>query len=130
MYDVCERLRKEFPDIELFVVMHTLGDSSYYTVMERCKDGVDRVTIPRVHELDGRVIERIRYYLGVPLEQRFAEFEKEEARAAEARKQAELDELYERMGGPMWAQLERDGFIQRPKSFAKRNATARRHRAA
>jgi hypothetical protein len=39
-----------------------------------------------------------------------------------------MEQFYERMGGPMWTELERDGFIQRPVSYPKRNATAMRHR--
>ena len=84
--------------------------------------------VMRVEHLDGRVIERVERMRRIPFHKRFAEAEKLEAKWAEEYKQEQLNNLYERMGGNMLIQLDRCGFVQRPVSFAKRNATARRHR--
>lgn len=109
LYSICDRIRELHP--ALFIVLHQIPDQpAYFTVMEHCKDGVDRVTIPRVDELDGRVLERIRYFLNVPIEKRIAEFEREEAAAKDSEKATELDELYENLGLPMRHQMKRDGF--------------------
>lgn len=132
MFNICSRIREEIDGgHRLFVVLHEEPNGNqYYTIMERQDNGVEAVAIPRVEQLDGRVLERLRYILHVPLAKRLEELERLEAIADQKRKDDELDELYERMGGPMYSQLERDGFIgPRSKSYAKRNATARRHRA-
>lgn len=109
LYDICDRIRELHP--ALFIVLHQVPDREpYYTVMEHCADNVDRVTIPRVKELDGRVLERIRYFLNVPIEKRLAEFEREEDEAKRSDKERELDELHETLGLPMQHQMKRDGF--------------------
>jgi hypothetical protein len=109
LYDICDRIRELHP--ALFIVLHQVPDREpYFTVMEACSDGVDRVTIPRVDELDGRVLERIRYFLNVPIERRIAEFDREEAAAKASEKERELDELHENLGLPMQHQMKRDGF--------------------
>lgn len=100
-----------------------------FAVVERCADGVERLVM-RVKELDGRIVQDCQRMLAIPFEKRFAAFEKLEAKNAAEEKERQLAELYERMGGDMWVQLERCGFIQRPKSYAKTNPTARRHRNA
>lgn len=109
LYNICDRIRELHP--ALFIVLHQVpGREPYFTVMEHCPDGVDRVTIPRVDELDARVLERIRYFLHVPVEKRLEEFDREEAAAKAAEKEQELDELYENLGLPMQHQMKRDGF--------------------
>lgn len=127
LYDICSRIRQEVDGGErLFVVLHEPPTGApYFTIMERGDDGVERVAIPRIDELDGRVIERLQYILRVPLSQRIDEFEKAEAIAEAKRKENEADELYERLGRPMWGQLEHDGFIQRGVSYAKAGVATR-----
>lgn len=131
MYDICERVRTEIEGGDcFFIVLHEEpnGDT-YYTVMEQCSDGVDRVAITRIEALDARVLERLRYIMAVPLSKRMDEIERLEKIDAARQKEEELEELYERMGGPMWSQLEHDGFVQRPKSYAKVGVTSRGKRA-
>jgi hypothetical protein len=55
----------------------------------------------------------------VPFEKRLEAAERDEDEHNRKRKEDELDTLYERMGRPMWTQLEHDGFIQRGRSYAK-----------
>lgn len=84
--------------------------------------------VMRVEHLDGRVIERVERMRKIPFEKRFAEAEKLEARWAAEDKEHQLNELYEKMGGNMLIQLDRCGFVDRPVSYSKVNATVRRHR--
>jgi hypothetical protein len=74
----------------------------------------------RVEALDGRLIEHLQFLLHVPFEQRFAEAERRADKIEADAKEKNLDELYERMGRPMWTELERCGFIDRNRSYAKR----------
>jgi len=55
----------------------------------------------------------------MPLAERLAKLEKDEYKIEADRKEAQLDDLYERVGRPMWTQLEHDGFIQRGVSYPK-----------
>jgi hypothetical protein len=132
VFHIAERLQEL--DRRLYVAaldepIHWHGQEYHFTVSEICGDGVERFVM-RVKELDGRVIERCERMLRIPFEQRFAELEKAEAKWEAEDKQRQLDELYEQMGGDMLIQLDRCGFIDRPVSYAKTNATARRHRNA
>jgi hypothetical protein len=131
LYDICSRIREEIDGgNRLFVVLHEEPNGTqYYTIMERSDDGVERVAIPRVEELDGRVLERLRYILSVPLEKRLAELERLESIAEDKAVDDELEELYDRMGRPMLTQLEHDGFIQRSTSYAKAGVASRGKRA-
>lgn len=107
--------------------IHWQGLTYNFAISEICADRQERLVM-RVEALDGRVIERVERMLKIPFEQRFAELEKLEAKWKKEDEERQLNELYERMGGDMLYQLDRCGFIQRPVSYAKRNATARRHR--
>lgn len=121
MYAICERVREISP--RLFIVLIADSRSHAYAIMEQCEDGVDRL-IFRVKELDGRVLNRLREILAMPLQERLAKLEKDEYRHREEAAEHQFEELYERLGRPMWAQLEHDGFIQRNRSYPKRGVKA------
>lgn len=131
LYGICERIGREVEGGDrLTVVMHSLpSGETYFTIMEKCADGVERVAIPRIDELDGRVIERLQYLLRVPLSARLADAERVEAANAADAKEQELDDLYENFGRPMLTQLEHDGFTQRPTSYPKLGVASNGRRA-
>ena len=118
MYNICDRLREINPNLSVVAAMR--GDEILYNIMESCPDGVER-RIFKAKELDARVLKHIERIMGIPFEHRFEEACKEIDRYEAAQKEEQLDELYERLGRPMWTQLEHDGFIDgRNVSYAKR----------
>lgn len=121
LFDIAKRLR-ELSD-QLYIVEMSEQDDCAYAVMEHCADGVERLVF-KVRELDARVIDRVREIMHVPFEHRFAAAEAAEEAHNAARKDAELEELYDRVGRPMLTQLEHDGFIQRSTSYSKRGVVA------
>lgn len=127
VFNICERVKELDPRLTIHAYdppVH-VGDKTYnYGISEQCDDGVERL-VYRVEALDGRIIEHLQYLLHVPFERRFAIAERLADAAEEERKEADLDELYETMGRPMLTQLEHDGFIQRPRSYAKRGVKPR-----
>lgn len=117
LYDICERVKEISPALHIAPLN---GDDGYaFAVVEKCLDGVDRVVV-KVRELDARVLDHLRGMMAKPLAQRLEEIEKTERRLEADRKEAELDDLYERVGRPMWTDLERTGFITRPVSYPKK----------
>lgn len=122
LYHICERLREISPSLS--VVAARRGDEILYNIMETCPDGLERRIFKAKH-LDGRVLKHIEKIMGIPFEVRFEEAAKEVDRFEEAQKEEQLDELYERLGRPMWTQLEHDGFIEtRSTSYPKRGVKA------
>lgn len=122
VYDICSRIKEVDPNLYIQLLdppVQFAGKVYHYAIVEVCRDGVERL-VCRVEELDARVIEHMQYLLHVPFEKRFAEAERLEAKAEAERREKEHAELYERIGRPMWTDLERCGFIQRPASYAKR----------
>jgi hypothetical protein len=122
-YHISERVQELDPN--LYIYKFGTNGNITYAICEMCSDRVERL-VYRTTALDGRVIERLQFLLHVPFAERLAEAEKIEKKAEEERKEAEHAELYERIGGPMLPDLERCGFIQRPKSYAKRGVTGGR----
>lgn len=121
VYHICERLREIDPNLYLYALDPPVefGDKTYrWSVNEFCGDGVERL-VARYEELDARIIENILYLAHVPFEKRLAEAERIEAQNEADNKQAELEELYERFGGPMRHQLFHDGFADSPTSYRK-----------
>lgn len=127
VFRICERLAEIDP--RLFVEpldppVTFNGTTYHFSIVEECGDGVCRLVF-RAPALDARIIEHVQYLMHVPFERRFKEaVDRAEQMEADA-KEAELDDLYERMGRPMWTQLEHDGFIQRNRSYAKRGVRPR-----
>lgn len=121
VYGICDRISQV--SRRLYIILVTDSKSHTFIIMEKCEDGQDRLVF-RVKELDGRVIKRLEEMMSLPLEVRIAKLEKDAYRYREEAEEAAFEELYDRLGGPMWSQLEHDGFIQRNKSYPKRGIKA------
>lgn len=121
LFDICRQLKAL--DESIYVVEMSEGQKVMYALMEKCRDGTDRL-IFRTSQLDGRTLEKMRYLMHRPLHERMAEAEAMEYQWEAARKEDELEELYENLGVPMYKQLEHDGFIQRPRSYPKAGVAA------
>lgn len=119
LYNICERI-KEVSN-RLFIVEADDNASHSFVIMEHCDDGVDRM-VYKTDELDDRVIKKCQYMLGVPFDQRMKKLEEDNAKWEAEQRENELEMLYEKLGRPMWTQLDHDGFIDggRGVSFAKR----------
>jgi len=95
-----------------------------YIISELCDDGVLRWVMGINHgELDERVLTKLREMANVPFEKRFSQTEAEEARRNAQREIEQLDKMVEEIGLPMLRDLERCGFITRPKSYPKRGVS-------
>lgn len=116
LYDICRRIQEISPN--LFILELEEGDTASFAIMEHCRDGVERL-VYKVEELDGRVVERLRYLMSVPLMERIEAANREEHKFEEDRKEAELEHLYETLGGPMHTQMVHDGFSLGNKSYPK-----------
>lgn len=115
VFDICGQLKAIDPNLK---VIWFDREKDPYVISETSLDGVERLVF-KAQELDGRVVEKIRYIMSVPLEERMALVVKANEAFEAAKAEADLDELYESMGRPMWTQLEHDGFIQRGVSYPK-----------
>jgi hypothetical protein len=116
LYDICRRIQELSPN--LFVIELEEGDTAAFAIMEHCRDGVERL-VYKVAELDGRVVERLRYLMNVTLLERMEIAAREEHQFEEDRKEEELERLYETLGGPMHTQMVHDGFSLGNKSYPK-----------
>lgn len=125
VYNICDRIKELEPS--LYIVLDEDRDKPF-VIMQTCWDGVDRF-LKDYEVLDPRVLKDIEYMLGVPFEERVKRLERENDEWERKHADEQLEELYERMGGPMWQQLEHDGFIDsRGVSYAKKGvAQAKRH---
>ena len=124
VYHICERIKEISPN--LFIVLlwnKDFPDKRPYVIMEHCKDGVDRLVFKR-KTLDQRILNDLLKIRGLPLEVRFKEAEKLEAKWEKEAEEEEHERMFEEVGLPMLKMLEECGFIQRPKSFAKRGVKA------
>lgn len=117
VFDICERIKEI--DKSLTVYLMPEASKKRFSIVELCADGVERFVF-NTDELDARVLEKLRYLLRVPFIKRLDAAEKLEAKAEEDARNRKLDDLYENMGAPMLRDLERCGFIQRPRSYSKR----------
>lgn len=116
VYDICERIKELDRNLR---VVPLPSEHFPFGIALIEDDGTERL-IFRAKVLDDRVIKRVRYIMGVPFEQRLAVIDKEIHRDEVEEKERQLEDLYDRMGGEMWHQLERCGFSQRPVSYPKR----------
>lgn len=128
LYNICERIAEISPRLRVVLLEHAATDTYAYAIMEDCDDGECRLVF-KCKELDGRVIAKLQRMMSIPFAQRFAEAEAECFKFEQEEHEKSMEELYEKIGGPMWAELEKCGFIDRPVSYAKRNRAARRARA-
>lgn len=108
LYDICTRLAEIDPT--LFIILLEDGNSHRFTIMEHCADGWDRM-VWSVNELDQRILQKARYLKSVPFEHRFEEAEKLEAKMKAEQEAEAFEEFYEKLGGPMRAELARTNFI-------------------
>lgn len=118
VYDICARIREISAKLYVIPLLND-PNGHRYVIVEKCADGVDR-TVVKVHELDQRVVAHLQKLMAQPLSERLAEIERTERRLEAQEKENQLDDLYERIGRPMWTDLERCGFITRPVSYPKR----------
>lgn len=118
VFNICERLAELNPRLEIhFLWDERKGGDSGYVVMERISHDESQVVF-KTRQLDGRTVEQVRYLLSVPFAERFAQSQKILDKLAKDEHEAELDELYERLGAPMLRQLFHDGFIDGAKPNA------------
>ena len=122
MFDICRRLAEIDP--RLYVVELEKGDKAVWCIMEACNDGVQR-QVCKVDALDARCLEKVRYMLFVPFEHRIAALEKENEQWEADQQDAELEQIYDRMGGEFRRQLWHDGFVEhRDVSYPKLGVAA------
>jgi hypothetical protein len=132
IFNICNRIREISPRLYLIELeQHSReGQKWGYAVVEQCIDGVDRV-VCRVgkRDLDARLLEKLRYIMGVDLNERIAIVERE--RESWERQYADdaAEELFDTLGGQMHRDLVANGFTGAPfpTSYRPMNRTARRH---
>lgn len=121
MFMISDRVKELDPN--LFIVFHEDREELPYVIMEIGRDGNEHYVFG-TDVLDGRVIEKLEYLLHVPFEYRFAEAEKEEAKAKADREAYEHEKLYEEVGAPMLPLLLKTGAIDtRRESYPTRGVT-------
>lgn len=126
-FNICNRLREISRDLYLVVLQ---GDEQHmFSVVESCPDGWER-EVKRYPQLDARILREMQMFEALPLQSRVDFIDKQHKRLDAERKENELEDLYERVGAPMWGDLERCGFIQRPVSYPKSGAVGGRGSAA
>jgi hypothetical protein len=114
MYGISERVSEISPDLHIWQLSkdspESEGGKLSYMVTESCVDGVERLVF-KVKELDARVLHKLSELFAVPLQERYEKLAAENYRYEQKAKEDQADELYERLGRPMWTQMEHDGFI-------------------
>lgn len=125
VFNICQRVREIDPNLKIIWFDR---EKDPYVVMETSIDGIER-WVCATDALDERLLRKLQHMIGVPFEKRFEEAEKANEAFEKATREREFEELYERMARPMWTQLEHDGFIQRPVSYAKKGVRSEPHRA-
>lgn len=126
VYGICERLREYDPNIRVVPVTDG-GDGIKFIIGEIGRDG-DLLEIMPARELDGRIIERLRYLSSVPVAERLAAIQKQLDSDRAQRGSDDAERLYERVGGPMRSAIFSAGFSHIPDPQSRRllNATAKR----
>lgn len=133
LYNIAERLLElGAPRLSLALLEHVDG-GAVWAVMETDESGVERLVFRvgkgcEITELDGRVVERVQFLRAVPVSTRLRILEAEIDAERKGREADKAEDMYERLGGPMYSQLARLGFIDTPRTESMRpqNATARR----
>ncbi len=126
VYGICERLREYDPNMRV-VPVEDSGDGIHFIIAEVGSDGDLREVMP-VRELDGRLIERLRYLASVPATQRMQEIQRQLDKDRADREAEEAARLYDTIGGPMRSAIFRAGFSHQPDPVSRPllNATAKR----
>jgi len=120
VFNICKYL-KEIDD-SLYVVLLTGDEKFAWAIMEDCKDGLQRLVF-KVADLDARVLDRLRKIMALPLKERIARIDAEHKKLEEVQKEYKKDEAVENIALPMYTELEKTGFLQRPVSYPKRGVT-------
>jgi hypothetical protein len=129
LFHIADRIREVSPNLYILELEQGTREAKRFglAIMEHCDDGTDRLVFrTSVENLDGRVLDRLRKIMSVDLHTRLAILDKEREKWEDEQHENEMEELWDAMGGDMWVQLERSGFIQRPVSYRPMNPTARR----
>lgn len=127
VYNICERISEIDPDLVIYAHGRESSAAKKFAIAHVDKRGSEYLVM-QTDELDARILDELQYLLKVPFEKRYAEAERRERENEEYQKQLHLDKLTEEMGLPMYRELHRTGFIQRPKSYRNMNKTAQRYR--
>jgi hypothetical protein len=140
MFNIAERIAEISPSLYILELERESAEGAAFgfAIMEHCIDGIDRLVFraskPGMESkagigLDGRVLERLRHIMALSLHDRIAVCDRERAKWEAEQAENALEQLYETMGGEMYDNLHRHGFVHVPKSMSVRplNRTARRH---
>lgn len=130
--DICGRLAEL--DKSLYIVVIQGRPGTDFFIMENCEDGVQRMIFRvgpdwDIDALDNRVINKCRMIMSLPLHLRVAAIQREIDKREAAKHEHDLEKLYDTVGRPMWTQLEKSGFIDRPVSYPKVGVASRGKRA-
>lgn len=131
LFNIADRIREISKRLYILELEENSAEGQKFglAIMERTPDRGDFLVFRlRIGDLDARVLDRLRYMMSIDLHTRLAILDKEREKWEKEAEENSLDELYDRIGGPMWLQFEHDGFIEsRGVSYNKYNKTARRH---
>lgn len=118
MYGICDRI-KEIDD-RLVIVASEHKDGIHFTVIEEEPNG-NASMVCTVTELDERLLTRLRRMVAIPVAKRLEMIEEESQREREQQEKDHLEDTFEKFGQRAWWAMEKDGLIQRPKSYAKKS---------
>lgn len=119
LYDVCERVKELDPNLYIVEQENLDGGSHQYVIMEHVpKLNRDEIVFKTPY-LDQRILDKLDEIRALPFAERADAAIREAEKYAKDAKEHASEELYERMGAPMYNQLHRDGFASggRNKSF-------------
>lgn len=130
LFHIADRVREISDRLYILELAEDSAEGQKFglAIMEHTPDRGDYLVfrLP-VGDLDGRVLDRLRYMMSVPLHTRLAILDKEREKWEHEREETALEELWENMGGQMWVDLEKYGFVDgRGVSYRPMNPTARR----
>lgn len=127
VYKICERIKEVHPSLHVSLFRDRDGNQAWF-IFERNETGDHGLF--KVHELDGRVLDRCRRAMDVDVARRAAFLQAEAERYQQEQHDNEVEAMYEDLGQAFWYQLEHDGFIEtRPKSYPKRGVSGPRRGA-
>ncbi len=132
MYDISSRLRELDPNLFIALLEHVDG-GAVWAVCETDRAGVESLCFRvgpgcAIDALDLRVINHVEWLMRVSPADRMAAIQHELDREAKHRADDEREEMYEKMGGSLYDNLFKCGFVMTPKpeSYRPLNATAKR----
>jgi len=119
VYDIAKRVARIDRRLYILQLDDADADKCAWAVMERCDDGVERL-VYKAKALDAHIVTKLEELMSVPLHERIRRAEAQCRKWDDEQHELMHEELYERLGRPMWGQLEHDGFIgPRPVSYPK-----------